>query len=84
MRYAYEPFDLMVMQTVELMNENDKLKLENAKLRELVRELYNRLNDSDENCGECRSSCDYDAWNFGDPKCIYAKRVRELGIEVKA
>lgn len=62
----------------------DEMEAENAKLRELVRELYNRLNDSDENCGECRSSCDYDAWNFGDPKCIYAKRVRELGIGVDA
>ena len=60
------------------------LRDQNAKLRELVRDLYNRFNDIDENCGECRSSCDYDAWNFGDPKCVYARRVRELGIEVES
>ena len=40
MPYAYEPFDLMVIGTVELIDENDKLKLENAKLRELVRKWY--------------------------------------------
>ena len=70
-----------LLHTVE--DELLKLKRENKKLRELVRDLYNRLNDSDENCGECRSDCGYDAWNFGDPKCIYAKRMRELGIEAK-
>lgn len=65
------------------MGQIGTLRDQNAKLRELVRDLYNRLNDIDENCGECRSSCDYDAWNFGDPKCVYARRVRELGIEVE-
>ena len=59
----------------------EKLKSENEKLREMVRDLYNRLNDNDEHCGECRSSCNYDAWNFGSSKCIYAKRMQELGIE---
>ena len=50
-------------------------------LRELCTDLFDRLRDEDEHCGECRSSCEYDAWNFGDPKCVYAKRMRELGIE---
>lgn len=36
MPYAYKPFDLMVMEMTELMDENDKLKLENAKLRKFA------------------------------------------------
>jgi len=55
---------------------------EYAKLRELCGDLFDRLMDKDEHCGECRSSCEYDAWNFGDPKCVYVKRMRGLGIEV--
>lgn len=64
--------------------ESDADNDENDELRGLARDLYNRLNGIDEHCGECRSNCDYDAWNFGDPKCIYAKRMRELGIEVES
>lgn len=59
-----------------------KAEAENVKLRELCTDLWNRLRDEDEHCGECRSSCEYDAWNFGSPKCIYSKRMRELGIEM--
>ena len=51
-------------------------------LLELCRDLFDRLMDKDEHCGECRSQCEHDAWNFGDPKCVYAKRMRELGVEV--
>ena len=57
-----------------------ELEAENAKLRELCGDLFDRLMDKDEHCGECRSQCEHDAWNFGDPKCVYAKRMRELGI----
>lgn len=58
------------------------LEAENSKLRCLCRDLFDRLNDKDKYCGECRS-CEYDAWNFGDEKCVYTKRMRELGIEVE-
>ena len=57
----------------------NELEAENAKLRELCIDLFDRLMDKDEHCGECRL-CEYDAWNFGDPKCVYAKRMRELGV----
>lgn len=66
----------------DLQHENKELKAENAKLRELCGDLFNRLRDKDEHCGECRSQCEHDAWNFGDPKCVYAKRLKEVGIEV--
>lgn len=69
--------------TDELVEENFKLGLENAELRELCRDLFDRLMDKDEHCGECRSQCEHDAWNFGDPKCVYAKRMRELGVEAE-
>ena len=61
----------------------DQIDAEHEKLKELCTDLFNRLRDEDEQCGECRSSCEYDAWNFGDPKCVYAMRMRELGIEVR-
>ena len=68
--------------------EDDATLMEHAadtifELRELCRDLFDRLMDKDEHCGECRSECEYDAWNFGDPKCVYAKRMRELGIKVE-
>lgn len=55
-----------------------------VRLEEPCGDLFDRLMDKDEHCGECRSQCEHDAWNFGDPKCVYAKRMRELGIEVGA
>ena len=63
-------------------SEHRRIKADNAKLRELCRDLFDRLMDKDEHCGECRSQCEHDAWNFGDPKCVYAERVCELKIEV--
>ena len=58
----------------------NEIEDENAKLRELCGDLFDRLMDKDERCGECRSQCEHDAWNFGDPKCVYAERMRELGV----
>jgi len=66
--------------TQEKYGPIERLEAENAKLRELCGDLFDRLMDKDEHCGECRSQCEHDAWNFGDPKCVYAKRMRELGI----
>lgn len=51
-----------------------------AGLEELCGDLFDRLMDKDEICGECRSQCDYDAWNFGADGCIYKQRMDELGI----
>jgi len=75
-------------QTVERINDlcleaicsMERLEAKNAKLRELCIDLFDRLRDRDKHCGECRSQCEHDAWNFGDPKCVYAKRMRELGM----
>ena len=49
-------------------------------LEELCGDLFDRLMDEDEICGECRSQCDYDAWNFGSDGCIYKRRMDELGV----
>lgn len=49
-------------------------------LEELCGDLFARLMDEDEICGECRSQCDYDAWNFGADGCIYRRRMDNLGI----
>ena len=78
MPYAYEPFDLMVMGTVELMDENDKLKLENTKLRELVRR-YSEYTDQDR-CEGCvvKSRC-----NDGEvDECWQLTEIREMEKEL--
>ena len=66
--------------TCEKYGPIEHLEAENAKLRELCGDLFDRLRDEDEHCGECRSQREHDAWNFGDPKCVYAKRMCELGV----
>jgi len=77
MLYAYDPFDFMVMQTVELIDENDKLKLENAKLRELV-----GLMDGRDVLLPCWRGCDADC-RFYDGTCErIGTLMGELGFEV--
>lgn len=51
----------------------DGLKAENAKLRELIRDMNRSMTGCKyhHSCG----SCDFD-------ECIYEERMRELGIEV--
>ena len=51
-----------------------RLKAENAKLRELVRDMLRNMHGCTfhHSCG----SCDFD-------ECIYEARARELGIEVE-
>ena len=87
MLYAYKPFDLMVAQVAELMDENDKLKLENAKLRELVRDLHKALFTLDiDHCQACprdnvNGPCTkFEVW--GNDECSIEEVMRELGIEV--
>ena len=87
MLYAYKPFDLMVAQVAELMDENDKLKLENAKLRELVRDLYKVLFTLDiDHCQACpRDNINGPCTKFmvrGNDECSIEEVMRELGIEV--
>jgi hypothetical protein len=55
-------------------------------LESLCTDLWYRLIDSKEedkqpSCKkECRCSCEYDAWNYENEKCIYYKRMKKLGL----
>lgn len=65
------------MGAVRAANERmDLLKAENAKLRELVRDLYEGLNcptESYEGCPSCAFNSDYG--------CLFELRIQELGVE---
>ena len=50
---------------------DDALEVENAKLRELVRNLYACINNRDCDC------CEY-----ADEACEFERNMRELGVEV--
>ena len=54
-----------------IMSENDRMQKENAKLRELVRELY-----------ECSRQTGCDPCGYAD-RCHIKDDMRELGIEVE-
>lgn len=90
MPYAYKPFDFIVMQVAELMDENDKLKLENAKLRELLKNAltYIEYEGCGVECPETGSSatltpCDI-CNRYETESCahVIAQSARELRIEV--
>lgn len=68
MPYAYKPFDFMAIQVAELMDENDKLKLENAKLRECLQDFADAIKNDD---------------GFGVDQGWMLDRMQELGIEVE-
>ena len=85
--------------TLELATENSKLRglcklcereVENAKLRELVRDMYGFIERTDEECGDvtfsdCFDYCKHDATDDGCCKtgeCWYEQRMRELGVKV--
>ena len=59
---------------VKEIHDIQALRLENAKLRELVRDMLRNMHGCNyhHSCG----SCDFD-------ECIYEVRMCELGIEVK-
>ena len=60
-----------------LCDENDQLKADNAKLRELVRELWFYAEQE----LVCDETCPYGAvcdWR----DCVFRRRMRELGVEV--
>ena len=58
---------------IEIAKENGDLRVENAKLRELVRDMW-----SDGMC-----ECD-ERWTCAECEYHYTDRMRELGIEVDA
>ena len=61
------------MAYIEAEREVDRLQTENAKLRELVRDMWHEGMCECGSRGKC-ASCEYD----------YPTRMRELGIEVGA
>ena len=61
------------MAYIEAEREVDRLQTENAKLRELVRDMWHEGMCECGSRGKC-ASCEYD----------YPTRMRELGIEVDA
>lgn len=76
MLYAYDPFDLMAMQTAELMDEN-------AKLRELVRRYVEYTSqDRCEGCAvkpRCKDGEVDECWQLTEIRML----ARKLGIEVR-
>ena len=57
----------------------DRLDAENAKLRELVRHMYECMGNIDADGNYECDSCEYDN---EEGKCDYERRMRELRIEV--
>lgn len=83
-QYGAEPFEQLLDAKMNewvkhhdrmLKNTNDALEAENAKMRELVRDVLRNMHGCTfhHSCG----ACDFD-------KCIYDARARELEIEVDA
>lgn len=54
--------------------EIENLQAENAKLRELVRDIMHQCNDGNPRCDECIGR--------NDGECVALLRMRELGVEV--
>ena len=67
-----------------------KLLDENAKMRELVADMWGFIEGTDEDCGDvtfssCFDYCKHDTADDGCSKtgdCWYEQRMRELGVEV--
>jgi len=57
--------------------ERRRLSAENAKLRELVRDMFDRVNYE---CRCCSIFCS--DWDEDNECCVFATSMRELGIEV--
>ena len=76
-------------QTRVLLDAADMLD-ENAKLRELVRDMWGFIEGTDEDSGDvtfssCFDYCKHDTADDGCSKtgeCWYEQRMRELGVEV--
>lgn len=68
---GFNPVDLAFGNMNALRSDNERLKVENAKLRELVRDMWHEGMCECGSRGKC-ASCEYD----------YPTRMRELGIEL--
>ena len=76
------------MQTWVLLDAADMLD-ENAKLRELVADMWGFIEGTDEDCGDvtfssCFDYCKHDTADDGCSKtgeCWYEQRMRELGVD---
>ena len=63
-----------------LCDENERLTADNARLRELVRDMWPHVRHRSRMCGECKLPCD-----TSDECLLYEpmrQRMRELGVEV--
>ena len=65
----------------DLLFENDQLKADNAKLRELVRHMHICLEHYEPGDTISCEQCPYDNETWG---CDYERLMAELGIEVDA
>lgn len=100
-----ELMDTLAAENAKLLDENARLRsclsddadnarqimAENAKLRELVRDMYGFIQSMDEDCGDvifsdCFDYCKHEAADDGCRKigkCWYDRRMHELGVEVE-
>ena len=81
--------DSMVRQMEDMQYRIDCLHAENAKLRELVADMWGFIEGTDEDCGDvtfssCFDYCKHDTADDGCSKtgeCWYEQRMRELGVD---
>ncbi len=69
----------------EIQRENDRLKAENARLREFATETIRLMQADGPDCGLCKhyDECWADeAMNYSPSGCVICNEARELGIEV--
>jgi hypothetical protein len=78
LKYAINPFNFMVY-------ENEQLMEENAKLRELVRDMMEFFEDGDW-CVKCERALDCQEQEQYEDEClmrfVFRDRMSKLGIEV--
>lgn len=74
---GFNPVDLAFGNMDALYASNKRLKIENEKLQELVRELYDYVCDNEPSCFGCM-------YHGEDDECKLKSRMEKLGIEVDA
>lgn len=66
--------------------KNDELQSKNAKLRELLKDMWASMADCHDTCATCKHFEDeYEAadGSFGHTgECVFLRRMQELGVEV--
>ena len=63
-------------------NERDQLQAENAKLRELVRDMLACINNVSTHDTYCWDYCDFCKMYTTKGRCDFESRMCELGVEV--